>query len=581
MTPAKSVGSTGDAAEQGVTRFMVVIVLLVTFAVRLLHLRSAVRSPFTFQLGPDEDFYQRFGQAVAGILQGDAAEFAFMDPSYGFLLGIIFKLAGPNLYAVFVLQMLVDTLTACCIFLIGRELGRPRSGLVGAALYGLTSTAVLFSATLLKATWVANYMALWVLFGLILLRTQKAFPWLLFGLFCGYGIALRSNLLLMAALAAVLLPWLRIAWSKQPMPSTARMAALFAIGLALPVGVLAMRNDHLSHKVSLLPNNGGVVLHQVYNADNPRATTWIPPFAAYSHPTEIWRGYAREAERRAGRTLTPAEVDRYWRSQALAYMSSHLTSVAGNILRKLCEFTAYIEVPNNRSLVEERMFSPVLRILPLPFGWLFALGVPGLALLLHRDRRGLLAIAPILVAAATVAVFFAEDRFRFHAVPMLALGAGLFLDDLHTWVRNRQATKWAVGMVGAALLGGTSVLIASQMPQPKITWDRMIWGYVKMGKLDAAKQAAAQAASEAPANSKIQEALGYIAATQGDDAGAVAHYRRAAELKPDSHVAHYNLARMLVKMGSRDEAASQAATAVRIAPLPEYRQLLEELTATR
>jgi hypothetical protein len=47
------------------------------------------------------------------------------------------------------------------------------------------------------------------------------------------------------------------------------------------------------------------------------------------------------------------------------------------------------------------------------------------------------------------------------------------------------------------------------------------------------------------------------------------------------HVAHYNLAKMLAKTGALDDAASEAATAVRIAPLPEYQALLAELTSKK
>jgi tetratricopeptide (TPR) repeat protein len=581
MSMAAGSGSTGRNADQGVTRFMVLLVLAVTFALRLLQLRSALNSPLTYQPGPDEDFYFRFGKAVAGGAGSDSTEFAFMDPAYGYVLGLIFKLVGPNLFVVYFLQILLDTVTAYGIFLVGRELGRPRGGLYGALLYGLTCTAVLFSTTLLKATWVANFMVLWVLFGLILLRTQKLSAWLLFGIWCGYGIALRGTLSLMTGFALVLLPWLSVAWSKRSVPDTARRVGLLVVGLALPVALLTVRNDHLSKTFSPLPNNGGVVLHQVYNADNPTGVNWVPKFVNYSHPTETWRGYSTEAERRLGHALTPHEVDQYWRSQAIEYIESHPAAVLRNVARKLCEFVAYIEVPNNRSLPEERLFSPVLRILPSPFGWLFALGVPGIAILLYRDRRALLVIAPIAATAATVAVFFAEDRFRFHAVPMLALGAGLFLDDLYIWIKSRQARQWVVGIVVSALLGGSSVLLARQMPQPQVTWDRVVWGYVRMGKPDMAKTVATRVAAEQPNNSAIQEALGYIAGTEGDYPVAIEHYRRAVELRPDSHVAHYNLAKMLVKTGVRGEAANEAAIAVRIAPLPDYKTLLDELTSTK
>jgi tetratricopeptide (TPR) repeat protein len=279
--------------------------------------------------------------------------------------------------------------------------------------------------------------------------------------------------------------------------------------------------------------------------------------------------------------MTPHEVTQYWRAEARAYIASHPLEVLRNVARKFTEFVAYTEIPNNRSLVDERLFSPVLNALPSPFGWLFALGAPGIALLIYRDRRGLLPLAPILCTAFTVSVFFAEDRFRFHAVPMLALGAGLFVEDLYVWIRQRQAMKWIIGALAAAALGATSVVLANQSPQPQVNWNRIVWGYVKMGKTEEAKQLAERIAIEQPQNPAIQEALGYIAGGQGQYTLAVQHYQRAAELKPDSHVAHYNLARMLAKAGDRQGASSEAAAALRLSPLPEYRKLVEDLAAGR
>lgn len=578
MSDPMSSRSVDRGSDQGVTRSMILMVLAVTFALRIVHLSSALRSPLTFQPGPDEDFYFRFGQAVATGIGSGSPEFAFMDPAYGYILGLIFKLTGPGLFAVYSLQILLDTATAYCIFLVGRELDRPRAGLIGALLYGLTCTAVLFSTTLLKATWVSSYMVLWVLFAAALLKTRKAYTWLLFGMLCGYGVALRGNLVLMALFAAILLPWLNVVQAKRPVVESALRSVLLLVGLALPLALLGLRNYHISDSFSPLPNNGGVVLHQVYNAENPRSLSTIPSFVNYSNPSDIWRGYSREAEARLGHRLTPREVSQYWRGQAVEYIESHPADVIRNMARKLSEFVAYTEVPNNRSLGEERLFSPVLKALPSPFGWLFALGIPGIVLLTARDRRGLLLVAPILCTAITVAIFFAEDRFRFHAVPALALGAGAFVEDLYGWLRSHQPRKWVLGLVASTLLGGSSVLLAGRQPEPKITWERITWGYLKMGKMGEAKALATKIALEQPGNPSIQEALGYIAATEGNYPIAEERYRRATQLKPDSHVAHYNLARMLVKIGQEREAASEAAIALRIAPLPEYQKLLDDLT---
>jgi tetratricopeptide (TPR) repeat protein len=109
--------------------------------------------------------------------------------------------------------------------------------------------------------------------------------------------------------------------------------------------------------------------------------------------------------------------------------------------------------------------------------------------------------------------------------------------------------------------------------------DKAVWGYLKMGNQKAAKALALKSAEELPENYRIQTALGQIAASEGDYAGAVNYYRRTVELRPNSHIDHYRLAQMLAKIGLHDEAVEHAATAVRITPKPEYAALLKELTA--
>lgn len=555
------------------------IVLGAVLMLRLVHLAFILRSPLSFQLSPDEDYYLRFALSVVRG-GGSTAQFAFMDPAYGYIVGGLFMLSGSSLFALYILQILLDTFTAWCLILIGRELGRPRAGLAAALIYGFTVTALLFCTTLLKTTWVANFMAVWVLCALLLLRKPGRYPWLLFGLLCGYGIALRSTLIPMAGLSMVLLPWLSVVEAKRSFRDAVRSAGMLILGLAIPVALLSARNVRAIGSFSPLPTNSGIVLHQRYNPYNRTADNWIPSFVSYSHPADIHRGYTVEAQRRLGRALTQREVDAFWRGQAMEYIYAHPASVAKNILRKFALFVAYPERPNDRSLADERLFSPVLRILPSPFGWLLAFGVPGFVLLL-RDRRGWLLIPPMATVLVTVTFFDSIDRFRFQAVPLFALGTGVFLEYLYEYLKQARIQRVALLLSAAAAIGSISVSLGRVWPLPPPRWDKAVFGYLKMGNREAAKSLALQAVREQPDNYRIHKALGQMAADAGDFAGAANHYRRAVKLKPDSYVDHYSLALVLAKSGLREEAIEHASIALRISPKPEYRALLRELAAGR
>jgi len=570
----RSTPAVPPSAHLGPRPVIVFAVLAFVLALRIVHLSSASQSPLSYQPGPDEDYYLRFGQAVAAGSGAQTPEFTFMDPGYGYLLGAIFKVFGVNLFAVYLLQALLDTATAYAILTIGRMLGRPRAGLCGALLYGGTSTAILFCATLLKETCVAGFITWWVVCALAAQRSDRKLAWLGFGVFCGIGIALRSTLSLLA-LCALVLPGI----AGRSGRDWALKAALIGVGLAVSLAPWSLRNERALGTMSPLPQNGGIVLHQVYNADNPQSAIWIPAFVNYSQPSEIWRGYAAEAERRTGHSLSPLAVDRYWRGQALDFMRDHPGAVVQDVGRKSLVFLADTEVPNNRSAAEERLFSPLLRLLPPPAAWLLAFGVAGLIWFAQGDRRWLVIATPLVLSWATFALFWAEDRFRFHTEPVLALCSGLFIDAVALNVRNVRQSRLPVFAGVAVLIAAVSVYLGGRFPPPALRWDHVVWGYIKMGKLVDARELAERIAIEQPDNGPILEALGFLAAADRQYSAAAQYFGRAIAVRPRSYLAHYNLAKALLALGDRPKAAAEARAAMSLSPSADTQQLLSQIDA--
>jgi tetratricopeptide (TPR) repeat protein len=558
-------------------------------ALRLAHLASAGLSPLSYQPGPDEEYYLRFGQAVAAGVGEDSPEFTFMDPAYGYLLGVVFKLAGGSLFVVYALQCLLDTLSAYGIFVIGRLLGRQRAGLYGALLYGATSVAIMFCTALLKEVWVTAFVTWWVAGALKLIGSPRSLSWLAFGIYCGIGVALRSTLLLLVLMALLLPVYGVVRGAGAPAAGTpgaagflqwARTAALVLCGAVLALSPWSIRNYHAYGSLSPLPHNSGVVLHQVYNEKNPESGIWIPDFVNYLSPSEIWRGYAAEAAKRQGRALSPPEVDRYWKAAALNFILQNPVRVLESILRKTLKFFSANETPINRSLAEERMFSPVLGWLPAPAAWLLGMGIAGLAWLAAQDRRWPIVAAPILIGLFTTAIFFAEDRFRFHTMTMLALCSGIWIDLIIRNSRNRRKQALAFA-VAAAAVSGASVALGTANPPPPIHWDHIVWGYIKMGRIDQAQTLAQRIAGDQPRNGPIWEALGYTAVLRKQFSEAEQDFQRAIEIRPNSHVAHYNLAKVLLELGDKDHAAAEAGIAVSLDDSPDYRALVERIRASR
>ncbi|MEF3083835.1 glycosyltransferase family 39 protein [Luteimonas sp. SMYT11W] len=544
------------------------LALACVLLLRLLHMQYALAGPLTWQMGADEDFYWRFAHDVAFGSGGLQDGWAFMDPLYAYLLGAILKL-GAGAFPIYVLQIAVDCLSAYGMYRIAALLGRPRAGLIAIFVYAITGTAIAYTMALLKATWVAAFVVWWMYGALSFCRNGRLANWLGFGVLCGIGVALRANLLLMAPLALLCAGWLR--WREGDTPKAISLgAACLLAGLAMPLFLLVARNAAISEKYSPMPNNGGIVLHQIYNVENPEGRAGVPSFVGrYSAPGEIWDGYRAEAERRAGTRLTPQAVDAYWREQASTYIESHRLQSVGNAVRKLREASAYPEVPNTRNYVDERIVSPLLHALPLPFGWLFALGVPGLALLTWRDRRGIILLAPLAMGALTLAVFFAEDRFRFNVIAPFVVGTGIWVDALWRALATRQWRSIAAGILITSLLGAWTLSQARLLiPEFPSDWTRLAWGYLKSGQEDKAR---AILQAQPPGTPGVDELLGYLAVREQRWDLAIAAFERAVEFRQDRHEVWHNFSLALEGGGRTEDALAAAAQALRLRPAePDY-----------
>jgi tetratricopeptide (TPR) repeat protein len=216
-------------------------------------------------------------------------------------------------------------------------------------------------------------------------------------------------------------------------------------------------------------------------------------------------------------------------------MRTHVLQSLGNAMRKLREFSAYPERPNNRSYADERLFSPVLRVLPQPFGWLLSLGLPGLLWFAWHDRRGLVLLAPVAAGIVTIMVFFAEDRFRFNIVAPFVFGAAIWLAQLVAWCRVRNWSRAATGVLISAMLGIWSVAQAQAVPPTPTDWQRIVWGYLNSGRRADADRWLALARSRPQDAAEVEVFNGFLALQDGDYKAAILAYQRVLPLGLGGH----------------------------------------------
>lgn len=553
------------APTQQAQQRLLFIVFAAALVLRLLHLAFAIDSPLTYQLGPDEDFYLRFGRDVAFGCGGMSPEFAFMDPLYGYLLGGLFRVGGGSLFLLFLVQALLDVLTTWMVYRIGRRVGLRKGALLAAGIYAAIPLSIMYTTTVLKPVWVSAFTAAWMLAGLRAEASSRPRDAAWFGLLTGLGVALRANLLLLVPLiAAPLILKHRHRWPAMPW----RPFAAFVLALSLPLFMLGARNANVSGNWSITPNNGGIVLHQLYNPDNPLSVNGGPRFVHYGHPAEIWRNYAAEAVRRNGADMRPKQIDAYWRGEAIDYMLANPGHVLTVVARKAGEYAAWTDAPNNRSMHDESRFSPVLRWLPLRFPLLLVAGLAGLVAMLRDRREGVWLWLPVLATVFTFAVFFPETRFRVGALPSLAVGTAFLIER---WRTDRKRHIIIATLVAA---GAWSLWASLHVSAPAHNWQRMAWGYIKSHRIDAARTLLDDIDVNTVGRSEFD---GYFALVEKRYADAAEAYEHALCERPGRHEVLDNLSQAYEGLRRLDAAIAAQRRACALSPRPEYRLRLAYL----
>jgi 4-amino-4-deoxy-L-arabinose transferase-like glycosyltransferase len=469
----------------------------------------------------DADYNDHLGVEVAAGRGLPPGPF-WQPPLYPFLLGTLYRVLGPHLWAPRAAQALLAAATAAAVLDLARRLtpGHPRAALAAGALCALHGPLVFYAGELLPTT-LAIFLAtlaIWraALPGDGLDRAVQS------GVACGLAAAALPAVLPLVAALAYLAAAPREDWPDaggRPAPRATRAthAALATLAAcALAIAPVTLANHARSGEWVLLSANAGVNL---WIGNNPEGEA-----LQRVRPGEAWESLMAEPAEAGARSAS--EADAYFARRALAYCAGSPASCAAGLLRKARLLLASRELPRNEDLTVVRRSAPVLRALTahlgaahLPYALLFPLAIAGAAAAVRRGRdahlaRGL-SLAALCLALAPVA-FFVTGRYRAPLAPLLcALAApGLVA------IAGRQRFPMAAA--------GLALAIAA-------------WPV------------------EAPTDGIDFEAEMYFAqggrrARLGDDEGAISAWHQALARRPDYLEAAFDRALALERLGRLGEA---------------------------
>ena len=321
---------------------------------------------------------------------------------------------------------------------------------------------------------------------------------------------LRANALLVGPIGVIW--WL--ACPGLPRGRRPKGALGFLAGFVIVLAPVSLVNLAVSrpHEFILTTWQGGAMF---YTGNGPEASgVGEPPFIRRDPHLEA-DDFAAEAERRAGRRLTPGEVSSFWMSEGLRQWRDAPLASLRFLAFKLGLLLNDLEVPDSQSPDWVRLVAvPGLGLAFLSFGWL----VPWAAIGLTRTDRSpfwwFLSTSTV-VGLITTAVFFVLGRYRVPWTPGLCAPRG---------GRGRRACPAGQGSVLArrGLRCCSSPRRCWRWPGgPKVDPDPERWGYFQLalmvaytqgGDLDAAIDALddARAAASRVAASTTLLAQGWI-----------------------------------------------------------------------
>jgi hypothetical protein len=361
-------------------------------------LRVAHASRHPDRIHGDGKTYHRLAQRL--LTEGELGYGAdglrsFRPPLYPTWLAGVYAALGARPFHARVAECAVSGLIALLIALIGRRLGLPWAGVLGALIYALNGYGIRRDATLYSENLTALLLAALVLTSLA--------PWAL-GAWPSVGRGVLGGLLSLLQPGLVVVP-LAIAGHTALAGRTWRhvvSAGLLVLGLVAALVPWTVRNQLLHGRLVFITTNGG---YNLLRGNNPHAT------GDKLSPEGV--AYAESVLASAPSELTELELDRWCRDRALAWMADNPRLAIRNALLRVRHWW----LPGSLADPGSRW--------PVTYGAIFPLALIGLVAIVRRR----LLCSPIWVSIVAASVpsaliVYAGARYRAPVLPLICLLAG-------------------------------------------------------------------------------------------------------------------------------------------------------------
>ena len=460
-------------------RSQLAILAGVSAALHAWHLAYALRDPYLQQRVVDEVFFHSWGNAIAGGTLTSDLPF-FTSPLFAYWLGLLYSVAGDSVATVLVANAILGVATVALTWGAALRLAGPRAALVAGILVA-ACRAPMFYAGIPEKSALVLFLTAACLFAFAWAEERPGTRRLVIAGLAAGAAALAHPLILVMVPAVAL----HALASRQGVRRALSAVTPYAAGVLAAVLPATAHNFAKSGEGILVCWNGGAALYAGNESWNTSGMYAPPPFSNATIQSEIF-DYWREAERRVGHPLRPAESSTFWTREALREMAENPRLAAERFVRRLRWTFGDYELQDSRTFAFYAERFPSLRLLPWGFGVVALLGLLG-ALAAARERRFAFLLAFVAAYAAALAFFFVYGRYRLPLLVPLAILGGTVPGRLAALLRERRPA--ALAAAGAAALLVAAFVFVGPRRRPEsffVDYNNLAVAYQEQGRVDEA-----------------------------------------------------------------------------------------------
>ncbi len=425
--------------------FWLIVIALLSLSLRLIYFFQFKKTVYFNHLLIDPRYYWDWaGRIAAGDVLGHST--FDMSPLYPYLLGLYRFVFGGRFVPLYLIQILLGTLTVILTFFVAKKLFGLTAGVVAGLVLAAYKPEIMFNVAVMKANLSSLFMIALTWF---LVQAPRTKNYLAAGFLLALTTANDGNYIVVTPF---ILHW--VFYHNAPDFRLKGIVFILA-GMVIAYAPFTIRNYVVSGEFTLIRAGGGYNFYLGSIPEN-NGEYCSPDFVRANTVGEL-EDYPAEARRRTGNpNLTIKESSDFWYREGIKLIREQPLIYLKNVFRRLLIFWNAYEFPDTYDYQFMGRIIPFLNWPLFNFAILGSLGLGGLLVELSNTHR--LSLLALIIAGCTLSLlpFMVFGRLRMGMIPLLAVYAGLAVTEVVRLYRGGDARKI---VLTAAILLLTATLV--------------------------------------------------------------------------------------------------------------------------